>query len=223
MTGSPDDGGPMTLTRSRTDPRTRMSSAVMTAGAVLRGVRPDQLGDPTPCTDDDVRTLVGHLVEVLHRVAAAGRGDDPFLIVAPDPASVPDDGWADLWTISAHAVQSAWSDDATLGRTIVLPWVTAAGGDILLGWASEIIVHTWDLAEATGQAVDWDEELLAAVEPVALGMLPGEGRAESFAAVRAKLPPELARHCTPPYADVVPVPADAPAIDRIVAWHGRRP
>ena len=213
----------MTAILTETDPRTRMATAVQTAGAVIRGVRPDQLDDPTPCTEYDVRTLLGHLVEVLHRVAAAGRGDNPFLVDTPDPASVPDDSWADLWTISAHAVRTSWADDATLERTIVLPWVTAAGGDILLSWASEITVHTWDVATATGQAVDWDDELLAVVEHVGHGMLPGEGRAEMFEAVRAKMPPELARDVTRPFGDVVPVRADAPVIDRIVAWHGRQP
>jgi hypothetical protein len=36
------------------------------------------------------------------------------------------------------------------------------------------------------------------------------------------MPPEH-REPTDPFADAVPVPDDAPLIDRLVAWNGRRP
>src|SRR5947209_9286311 len=60
------------------DPRTVFAQAVALGGDVVGAVRPGQLGDPTPCPEYDVRALLGHLVTVLHRVAALGRGADPF-------------------------------------------------------------------------------------------------------------------------------------------------
>jgi hypothetical protein len=52
--------------------------------------------------------------------------------------------------------------------------------------------------------------------------LPGENRAAIFAAVHEKMGPAAAG-MTDPFAEVVPVPADAPLIDQLVAWNGRRP
>ncbi len=92
------------------DPRALFARAVDLGGSVIDAVRPDQLSDPTPCPDFDVRGLLGHLVTVLERVAALGRGDDPFDL--PPRAEVGDDGWAAAWRCAAHGVRTAWSDDA---------------------------------------------------------------------------------------------------------------
>jgi len=43
-----------------------------------------------------------------------------------------------------------------------------------------------------------------------------------FEAVMSKIPPEQ-RTLAPPFGEVVPVDAEAPLIDRLVAWTGRRP
>ena len=56
------------------DPRLAMAKAVAVAGGVLDAVRPDQLDLPTPCDGVDVHRLRCHLVMVLRRIAAAGRG-----------------------------------------------------------------------------------------------------------------------------------------------------
>lgn len=204
-----------------TDPRIHLAAALSTAGTVVRAVRPDQLGDATPCPDFDVRTLLGHLVEVVHSVAAIGRGDDPFA-GGPDLSSVPDDGWSGAFEPAAHEAQAAWTDDAALVRTVTLPWAEGPGGTILLGYAGEITVHTWDVAVATGQQPDWDHETMVAVLAISQKALPAEGRLESFAAIQERLP-EQWRGGPPPYGEAVAVDDDSPLIDQIVAWHGRRP
>ena len=60
----------------RTDPRPLQARAVENARGAVAAVRPEQLTLPTPCTEFDVRALLGHIVAVLHRVAAVGRGED---------------------------------------------------------------------------------------------------------------------------------------------------
>ncbi len=52
--------------------------------------------------------------------------------------------------------------------------------------------------------------------------MPGEGRPAMFAAFKAGMP-EPYRSGPDPWADAVPVPEDAPPIDRLVAWNGRQP
>src|SRR3954449_11489632 len=77
------DRRPMTTSIALpTDPRPAFATAVGTAVDAMGAVRPDQLSGPTPCTEFDVRTLLGHLLSVLRRVAAGGRGGAP-VSVAP--------------------------------------------------------------------------------------------------------------------------------------------
>jgi uncharacterized protein (TIGR03086 family) len=203
------------------DPRALFARAVALGGDVIAGVRADQLAHPTPCPDFDVRALLGHLVAVLDRVAALGRGDDPF--AGPGVAvDVADDGWLEAWFDAAHGVRAAWRDDAVLSRVIHLPWSQLPGGPTLLSYLSEVTVHTWDLAAATGQRPAWDPEVVAASLEAMRRALPARGRAAKLEAVMATMPEEY-RGGPPPFADAVGVPDDAPLIDRLVAWNGRRP
>ncbi len=197
------------------DPRTTFARAVALGTATVAGVRDDQLDLPTPCTEMDVRTLLAHLRAVLDRVTALGRGEDSFAV-----AEVPlgPDRFGE-WTEAAHRVRAVWSDDAVLARPMELPWQQGSGADILLGYVNEVVVHTWDLAAATGQEPDWDDDLAEQALAHMPG-LPGEGRREMFEQISADMGlPEPAM----PFAEVVPVPEGAPVIDRLVAWNGRDP
>lgn len=188
-----------------TDPRPLFARAVATAVTCTSGVRPDQLDGPTPCTDYDVRHLLGHLVAVLHRIAAVGSGADPFSV--PQVVDgVPDDGWPTALTAAARRMTEVWADDAVLDRPLRLPFGTMPGAAALTSYAGEVTTHTWDLAVATGQVPEWDPEVLTV----------------GLAAIRQKLPsPERGPQI--PFADAVPVPADAPLVDQLVAWQGRDP
>jgi uncharacterized protein (TIGR03086 family) len=199
-----------------TDPRWIFGKAVGLGTAVVRTVRPDDLHRPTPCDEMDVRDLLGHLIEVLDRVAALGRGDDAFGF---EPKDAPDDRWADAWSAAAHRVQDAWTDDAVLAKPMALPWQQGTGAEILLGYVSELTVHTWDLAKALGVEVVWEDEVLQ-VAWDGTARLPAEGRYELFEAVSKQMGFD---HVRIPFADPVPVADDAPLIDRLVAWNGRRP
>ncbi len=207
-------------TLTGTDIRTVFARALATGGDVIAQVRPDQLDGPTPCTDYDVRTLVGHLVGVLERVTLMGRGENPFQ--APDKVTgLADDAWLEAWSDAAQRVRDAWADDASLTRIVHLPWAQESGALTLASYCNEITVHTWDLATSTGQHPTWDDEVVATAWDSIRGM-PGEGRAEMFAAIKAGMP-EPYRSAPNPWADPVPVSADASLIDRLVAWNGRRP
>jgi uncharacterized protein (TIGR03086 family) len=195
----------MTQTALRTDPRPLFTRAVTTAVTCVSAVRLDQLDGPTPCTEYDVRHLLGHLVAVLHRVAAVGRGADPFSVpLVAD--GVPDDGWAAAAAVAAAEVAEVWADDALLDRVVTLPFGTLPGAAALASYVGEVTTHTWDLAVATGQSPAWDDEVLTV----------------GLTAIRAKLP-TASRGPQIPFGDAVPVPTDAPAVDQLVGWQGRDP
>lgn len=198
------------------DPRLILDRAIATAGSVIARVRPDQFAAATPCPDMDVRTMLGHLVGVLDRIAALANGDDPFSVVETHS---PDDGWSEVWAEAGRRTAAAWRDDALLEQPMALPWIQGSGADVLTSYFSELTVHTWDLAVATGQQPDWDDTVVtAALE--ARAILPAENRRAMFEQISAAMGlPDVAI----PFAEAVPVPADAPAIDRLVAWNGRDP
>ena len=214
------DGCMTTSTSSTTqhpiDPRPLLDRAIATTGDVIAHVRPEQLTAPTACPEMDVRTMLGHLVGVLDRITALGDGDDPLTVVE---TTAPDDDWSGSWaTARARAVQ-AWRDDAVLDRPMALPWIQGSGAEVVTSFLSELTVHTWDLATATEQQPDWDPAVVAA----ALGarqILPAEHRRALFEQISAAMGLE---EVAIPFADAVHVPADAAAIDRLVAWNGRDP
>ncbi len=164
----------------------------------------------------NVRTLLAHLVGVLDRVAALGNGKDPFAVAE---TLVPDDRWADAWKHAARRATDAWSDDAVLQRPMTLPWIEGSGAEVLTSYFSELTVHTWDLATATGQQPDWDDVVVAAALD-ARQILPAENRRALFEEISIAMGLD---EVAVPFAEAVPIPDDAPAIDRLVAWNGRDP
>ena len=206
----------ISTTHDRIDPRPILDRAIATGGSVIAAVRPDQLTAQTPCSEMDVRAMLGHLVGVLDRIAALGQGEDPFA-VTDSPA--PDDGWSDAWTASARRAADAWRDDAVLERPMALPWIQGNGADVLASYFSELTVHTWDLAASTGQQPDWDDAVVAAAL-AARDILPAENRLALFEEISSAMGMD---EVAIPFAEAVTIPDDASAIDRLVAWNGRDP
>ncbi len=209
----------MTDTITTTDPRVLFHRAVATGEEVVAALTPAQLALPTPCDDFDVRGLLVHLLVVLDRVGALAEGGDPWAIEVPEVA---DDAFAATWRDLAAGAENAWRDDDVLDRVITLPWAQQPGRVILLSYVSEVLVHLWDIAQATGQRPQWDDEAVAGALAAMHEMLPAGDRLARFHEVVAQMPADM-RPTTPPFAEAVDVPASAPLIDRLVAWNGRRP
>jgi len=193
------------LAPSTTDPRRAFFTAARIACDTVDGVSPDSLADPTPCAEFDVRALLGHLVGVFRRITSVAAGT-PAVGHVPPTTDVPDEGWAAAAGDALREMEAAWADPAVLGREVQLPFGAMPGAVALSNYTGEISTHTWDLAVATGQSPVWDDEVLAGALTAVRRKLP-----------MAQRPPEV------PFADAVPVPDDAPDIDRLVAWQGRDP
>lgn len=171
------------------------------------GVRDDRLADPTPCPDLAVRNLLGHLTGLAVAFRDAARKDlGPTTDTSPE-ASVPDvgPGWREELAQVLGELASAWREpDAWTG-------MTRAGGIDLPGdvagavVADELVIHGWDLARATGQEYAPDPAALEA----AYGLLAAAA--------------EEADRDAGMFGPVVPVPADAPLLERAVGLSGRDP
>jgi uncharacterized protein (TIGR03086 family) len=199
-------------TTTDTDPRPLFRRAAAVGHEVLAAVTADQLHRPTPCAQFDVDHLSAHVLAVVNRIGVLGAGGDFF----STPQSIDDIALADradAYASFAAVADEAWSADDALDRMLALPWATLPGRVTLLIYLNEIIVHTWDLAVATGRAPQWDDEILEVAYAAIQRGLPADGRSVTGDGSDGGSP----------FAPVVDVAGDAPLIDRLVAWNGRRP
>jgi uncharacterized protein (TIGR03086 family) len=187
------------------DPRPLFLRAVDPAVALIAAVRPDQLGRPTPCTEYDVRALVGHLLTVLRRITHVATGG-AALEVPTVTEGVPDAELAATAAADADRLKQVWADEALLDRTFSFPFGTVTGRGAVMAYAQEVVTHAWDLAAAVGRADTLDDGLAAAIEPLARGFVPAEQRGGRV-----------------PFGPVIEVPDDAGPYPRLVGWLGRDP
>jgi len=172
-------------------------AAVQLAG-LLRGVRDDQLGWPTPCGDWSVDRLCQHVLAL----------PDVFTPVAAAPAGVGvgvgvDESWRERGAQALVRLAEAWLDpDARVG-TVEAGGVVMPAAEAAVVALDELVLHGWDLARATDQDVQVREHEAHACLGFAssVGLDPQE---------RAGL-----------YGPVVPVPAQAPVLHRLLGASGR--
>lgn len=104
---------------------------------------PDRWDDPSPCEGWTARDVVVHVVSGLEAVLATA--DAP---VANDR----DDPLLDQWRTAWAGMQRALADPATAARTVPGPVGEVAVKPLAAGvLLHDLLVHTWDLARATGQ------------------------------------------------------------------------
>lgn len=172
---------------------------------VIAGITPGQLTSPTPCAEFDVAQLRSHVVGWLETFAAGFA----------DPDGRAPRAGLDGYQPPADAAAAVREHAATLARALAAGaasrplWLgdSAMPGELALGmilW--EYQVHGWDLARATGQ--EWSPPPAAAEESLrfAPGMLTPDYQGEG-------------KMFGPP----VPVPAAAPAFERLLGLSGRDP
>lgn len=114
--------------------------------ARVAGIAGDAWAAATPCTEWTVRDLVGHVVSVHRHV---GGGFDASSL--PPPATDPD--LLAAWRAATAEVQAALADPERAhapvsGRFAPMPLEELIGRLLCI----DTVVHTWDLARATGQS-----------------------------------------------------------------------
>ena len=178
--------------------------ATSTLAMVVRNVRDDQLQDPTPCADMSVAALLDHIDGLSVAFTAAARKERPPGDGTPSAdGSRLTEGWRDRIAAQLDDLGEAWRDPAAFEGVAMAGPVEMPADQVALVAIDEVTVHGWDLARATGQEYRPDP---AAVE-ACLGW------------VSAFDGPTDGSLFGPP----VDVPADAPALDRLLGGTGRDP
>jgi uncharacterized protein (TIGR03086 family) len=176
---------------------------------LLERIDDNQLGAPTPCGESTVGDILDHVNGLAQAFAAAATKDlGPVTSTprAPDAARL-SPGWrVDIPNHTATLTQ-AWMDPAAWEGMTQVGGVSLPGevaGRIAL---NEIVLHSWDLARAIGLPYQQDPGLLETC----------------LASLSAMYPPEDLERRKGIFASPVDVPADAPLVDRVVAFSGRDP
>ena len=164
---------------------------------VAAAVRPEQLGDPTPCTDWTVQDLLDHLTGGTGYLATA---------LGAEPTDPPIDSTASDLEAGIAACLDRMGDPAALEHRSPSPlgfeW---SGLEATAGTSMDVLVHTWDLATATGQDTTLDAAVVAACAAMFLPAMPEGGRAAGI------------------IGPAVEVGPDASPQDRLLGALGRQP
>jgi uncharacterized protein (TIGR03086 family) len=168
---------------------------------VLDEIAPDQLGNPTPCAEWAVSDVLDHITNGAAMFAMAVK-----------PGSVPDDlmartkngdDYKGAWRAATSAAMTAAAQPGALEKTVTLPFGEMTAGAFLNYVIFDLTTHATDLARATGQTIGDTDLLEAALEA-------GHRTVGSQLRQPGVFDPEQ------------PVPADAPIVDRLQAFAGRK-
>jgi uncharacterized protein (TIGR03086 family) len=167
-------------------------------GDLIDHVAADQWTAPTPCTEWNVRDLVGHLV-----------GTNLVLIAMFEERPIPErrDGHlgadpAGAYRRSAAALQAAAARPGVLERSQATPLGVATGAERMQWRIADLLTHGWDLVQATGATVELPDDLVEQALAFVQARLPSQSRAGRF-------------------ADPRPIGDNAPPVDRLAAFTGR--
>ncbi|MEW9522076.1 TIGR03086 family metal-binding protein [Streptomyces tubercidicus] len=179
-----------------------LDGAAEAALPVVRAVRDDQLGWPTPCSEYDVRALLNHLFQVVVAFQTLAAKKDVDFSRTPDRLAEYGAQWPDRFADETARLVEAWAapgaEDGLTGG-MQLPARTV-GAMVLL----DLTVHAWDVARATGR-------------PYA----PAAGCVAELRALAARMGP-TARTMNV-FAEPVPVPPGASDLEVLLAETGRDP
>ena len=173
--------------------------------ALLLGVD-DELTGPTPCPDWTVAALLDHLMGLSYAFTQAARKrtdapstDGPL----PQPSAEHlSRHWRSRLPVLLEDLSTAWKDPAAWTGTAQAGGATLPATAVGIVAMNELIIHSWDLARATGQEYAADPRTLETlIEFLSQG--PAEGVPGLF-------------------GPVVPIESEATLLDQAVALAGRR-
>jgi uncharacterized protein (TIGR03086 family) len=167
-------------------------------GRRLLGAPPGSWTAPSPCEGWSAHEVAQHVVDTHRRILTRLSGGDP---TPPDT----DEDLAAAWEVESEAVRAALADPVRAATQVkglggTQPFEELIGGVL----CADTLLHTWDLARATGQ----DERLdPAAVDQAHAFLLPNDEMLRVPGGFGPKVEP----------------PADADTQTRLLCFAGRQP
>jgi uncharacterized protein (TIGR03086 family) len=189
--------------------RPDLSAAAARLGALVELVKDDELGAATPCPDYSVGDLLDHIggLSIAFTNAARKGGGAMADEAGSGDATRLDPDWRTRIPADLAVLADAWRDEEAWSGMTRVGGVDLPGEIAGMVGLDEIVLHGWDLARSIGHDyVATDEEARACLGFVAQSAEPGQE--ESRRGI---------------FGPVIPVPDDAPLMDRLVGLSGRDP
>jgi uncharacterized protein (TIGR03086 family) len=164
---------------------------------VLHGIAKDDEAKETPCREFDVAGLTDHLMNSITTIGGA--------VGAQFPERDRGDSVERQVVLAARPALDAWHKRG-LDGAVQLGQRGEAPAKVMAGVLTlEFLVHAWDYAKATGREVTAPDALSDYVMGLAKTIITPQGRSNVG------------------FDDPIDVAADARALDRLIAYTGRRP
>jgi uncharacterized protein (TIGR03086 family) len=121
----------------------RFTKLINDFDARVKGAGSDKWDNPAPCENWKARDIVAHVAANLNRITAGVQGQEPREIG-------PDEDIVSAWNTAKDGTLNALQT-ADLSQTMEGP-MGPMPAEQLIGriFATDVLVHTWDLARATG-------------------------------------------------------------------------
>lgn len=178
-------------------------TAVNGLATLVHATSASQLDNATPCQKWAVRDLLNHVVGGGYMFATCLSGGTVDL--STDPGDLLGDDHAAAFDAAIAAFRAALAGTDDLSTMVTLPFGTMPADVALRIAAGDLLVHSWDLAQATGQSFDPPADFVASAEPFFHEFLQMEIRDGDT------------------FADAATAPTGATPIERLVAFAGRQP
>jgi uncharacterized protein (TIGR03086 family) len=183
------------------DPLTQFDALVPAFQQLAVGTTPEQLDRQTPCEEWKVRDLFGHLIVGATTFAALVRGDEP----PGDVETGPDAVMAAKAQAAVADIDGAFRTPGALDRVVATPFGEMPGDTFARLLAFDLLMHSWDLAMATGRPLAVSEDVVTEIDGF----------------TRAALAPEMRGPGT--FGPEVEPSNGCSRLEGLVAFSGRKP
>ena len=173
---------------------------------IISGIRAEQMGNQTPCSEWNVQALLNHNIKVAefaHSVLVGTRLRDPTSTLQVD-GPLPCEGAVDAFVANTNKVLDVIKAAGGLDKVVGTGFGPAPARHFLMFPLTDIVIHKWDLAKATGQDTSLDGSLADACYNTLTQVVEG-GRQGGF------------------FGPEVEVLIDAAIQEKLLALSGRRP
>lgn len=174
-------------------------ASVKQAQKVIRGVKPNQLSQPTPCGYWTVQGLMAHMVHAPEAFSAFLESGS-----MSTPGSLAKDASLQAFDAATKKALTAAKAPGALAKQAKTPVGEMTAGQFMMMVAGDLCVHAWDLAKATSQDTKLDPKL-AEVSYAVFSPMAQFGRQAGV------------------FGPEVKVAANASAQDKLLGLTGRKP
>lgn len=189
------------------NPAELFEQATSGVSKIVSGIKQDQVEIATPCSDWNVRALLGHLIGGAENFANTLSGGDVNLNNTNSSQSTDADAasLAQAYQAAVTSALQAAQAPGAMEKKVATPIGEMAGGEFLAANFMDHFIHGWDLAKATGQDTKLDPQLVETCYQMFVPGMTDTGREHGV------------------FGPAVTVPDNASTQDKLLGYTGRQP